>query len=154
YSRNATEVWTWMDHSDDALDKATKVMQRMEYLAVQASNDSYSDDERISIMQEVNQLKEQLVGIANTNVNGKYIFNGTDTDVKCCKLKEDCSLKVNIKEETLPVQIEDSKRIKMPVNVNPEEIFNKELFEKIDQFTATLENNDSEEIQNSIEDIN
>src|SRR5699024_9080856 len=43
YRRNASEVWNWMDHSDDALDKATKAIQRMEYLAVQAANDTYDE---------------------------------------------------------------------------------------------------------------
>src|SRR5690625_2030009 len=78
YRRNTGEIWNWMDHSDDALDNATKAMQRIEYLAVQAANDTYSDSERKSIKAEVEQLKAQMIEIANTNVNGKHIFNGTD----------------------------------------------------------------------------
>src|SRR5688500_17206988 len=77
YRRNAPAVRDWMDHSDDALDKATKAIQRMEYLAVQAANDTYDEEERKSIAQEVRQLQEQLVELANSNVNGKHIFNGT-----------------------------------------------------------------------------
>src|SRR5699024_5817658 len=55
YRRNASEAWSWMDHSDDILDKATKAMQRIEYLAGQAANDTYSANERLSIKQEVEQ---------------------------------------------------------------------------------------------------
>ena len=49
YRRNASEIHNWMDNSDDALDKGTKVMQRLEYLAVQAANGTYSEDERVAI---------------------------------------------------------------------------------------------------------
>src|SRR5690625_1972692 len=80
YRRNSGEVWNWMDHSDDVLDKATKVMQRLEYLAVQAANDTYSESERSSILEEVEQLEQQMGDLANTKVNGKIIFNGTNTD--------------------------------------------------------------------------
>src|SRR5699024_931361 len=82
YRRNTSEIWNWMDHTDDALDKATKAMQRMEELAVQAANDTYDKDEREAIAKEVEQLQNQLMEIGNTYVNGKYIFNGTSTDQK------------------------------------------------------------------------
>src|SRR5699024_3150032 len=82
YRRNTSEIWNWMDHTDDALDKATKAMQRIEELAVQAANDTYDKDEREAIAKEVEQLQRQLVEIANTNVNGKYIFNGRDTNLQ------------------------------------------------------------------------
>lgn len=38
FQRNTGEVNTWMDNSDAALDKATSALQRMNELAVQASN--------------------------------------------------------------------------------------------------------------------
>lgn len=85
YRRNATEVWTWFDNTDEALDKATQVMHRMEELAVQAANDTLTENERNSIKTEVEQLKAQMIEIANTNVNGKYIFNGTDMDTPALK---------------------------------------------------------------------
>src|SRR5690625_501150 len=63
YRRNATEVWTWLDNTDEALDKATKVMHRLEELAVQAANDTLTDNERKNIQTEVLQLKDQLIEI-------------------------------------------------------------------------------------------
>src|SRR5699024_535495 len=80
YKRNTTEIWSWFDHSDDVLNKGTKAMQRMEELANQAANGTNTQDELESIKKEVEQLKEQMVEMANTQVSGKYIFNGTDTD--------------------------------------------------------------------------
>jgi len=79
FQRNLGEVYNWMDNSDSALDKATQALQRLRELAVQASNGTYEENQRESIAKEVDQLKEHLIDIANTKVNNKYIFNGTDT---------------------------------------------------------------------------
>src|SRR5699024_12054005 len=82
YKRNANGICSWMDNADDALEKGTQVMQRLEELAVQASTGTNSEDEHTAIKAEVEELEKQLIEVANTRVNGKYIFNGTDTNEK------------------------------------------------------------------------
>lgn len=136
YSRNATEIWNWFDHSDDVLGKATGAVQRMEYLAVQAANGTNTADELKAIKKEVEQLKEQMIEIANTNVNGKYIFNGTDTNKKPVGPDGEI-LAGDGREKT--VDIEVSKGIKMDVNINPEGVFDEELFKNIDNFINALD---------------
>jgi flagellar hook-associated protein 3 FlgL len=80
YSRNITEVNNWLDSTDDAISQGVKVLQRVRELTVQASNGTYEDSQRSAIAVEVNQMKEQLQTIAETQVGGKYIFNGTNTN--------------------------------------------------------------------------
>src|SRR5690625_7911927 len=79
FKRNAGEVRTWMDNSDAALDKATQTMHRLHELSIQASNSTYEQDELNSIKEEVMQLEKHMEDIANTQVRGKYIFNGINT---------------------------------------------------------------------------
>src|SRR5690625_1426841 len=141
YRRNASEIWNWMDHADDALDKATKAMQRMEYLAVQAANGTYDKDERNAIAEEVEQLKQQLISIANTNVNGKYIFNGTDTDQK--PVDESGNI-IDNGGRNNQVNIEVSKGINLNVNVDPDKVFDQDLFDNINKFIDDLKNNESD----------
>src|SRR5690625_1736342 len=157
YKRNSGEVWNWMDHSDDVLDKATKVMQRLEYLAVQAANDTYSESERNSILEEVEQLEQQIVDLANTQVNGKYIFNGTDTDIKPIDLNAAEPIQYN-PDEIKKVEIEVSKRITIQANVDPSKMFNEELLDSIQNFKQALQGdydiNDSiSELNNSMNNI-
>lgn len=155
YRRNASEIWNWMDHSDDALDKATKALQRMEYLSVQAANGTYDTDERIAIAEEVKELRAQLAEIANTNVNGKYIFNGTDTDERPVTLNPDGTVSFSTGDgRDKPVLIEVSKGITLNVNVNPDNVFDEELFEHIDNFINALESGNQEDLNNSIEELN
>lgn len=151
YTRNTSEVWGWFDQSDDVLGKATSAMQRMEELAIQAANGSNSESELDSIAEEVKQLKEQMVEFANTKVNGKYIFNGTDTDKKPVSIDDEGN--VTIEEATgrkEAVEIEVAKDINMSVNVSPEELFDESLFENIDSFIGALENGDKEELNESV----
>lgn len=166
YKRNTSEANNWMDNSDAALDKATQTMQRIRELAVQASNSTYGEGERQNIKEEVNQLKENLIDLANTNVNGKYIFNGTDTGEKPIKDSD-----VNTNHNTTPVEIEVSKGIRLQVNVDASGLFDKTgdvdnpgLFDAIDNFINNL-NEDGEdgepinigssleELDNNIDDL-
>lgn len=143
YRRNTSEIWSWMEHSDDVLDKATKAIQRIEYLAVQAANDTYTAEERLSIKQEVDQLLEQMVDLANTEVNGKYIFNGTNTDTPPIIMGAQ-GYEVNYATDNTSndypydVMIEVSKGIEFPANVNPIGIFDQDLIDSIQNFSQNL----------------
>src|SRR5690625_2074004 len=147
FQRNTSEVHHWMDNTDAALNTATQALQKLRELAVQASNDTYDEQERENIMKEAEQLKQHLIDIANTNVNGKYIFNGTNTNAS--PFDEDGEFSPN----TDKVTIEVAGGMKLDANVNPEEVFGNGLFENIDDFITALDNNDQAEIQQSIKDI-
>lgn len=148
YKRNTSEVHNWMDNTDSALDKATQTMQKLRELAVQASNDTYDASERENIMNEVTQLKEHMMDIANTSVNGKYIFNGTDTETP--PVNEDGEFDPS---STSPVLIDVSGGTKLQANVNPEDVFGNDLFANIDSFIADLESNDQEAIEGNISSL-
>lgn len=157
YQRNVSNAWSWMDHADDALDKATKVIQRMEYLAVQAANDTLTDSERESILKEVEQLEEQMMTIANSSVNGRYIFNGTDTDQ--APVGKDINGEIQILQgngREQAVIIEVAKGITFQVNMDPDTVFPEELFETIKNFKTALalEDNSQSDINNSIKELN
>ncbi|MFD1038883.1 flagellar hook-associated protein FlgL [Virgibacillus byunsanensis] len=153
FQRNTNEVHNWMDNSDAALDKAVQGMQKLRELAVQASNDTYDQEERKNIMQEAEQLKEHLVDIGNTKVNGKYIFNGTNTDE--APFDVDGTPNYSVK----PVYIEVANGTKLQANVNPEDVFSgdpasgDDLFVNIQGLIDDLGNNNQEGIEASIETI-
>ncbi|MDY0405088.1 flagellar hook-associated protein FlgL [Virgibacillus sp. 179-BFC.A HS] len=152
FTRNAGEVRNWMDSSDAALDKATKALQKLRELAVQASTDTLGADERKSIKKEAEQLKEHLVDIANTNVNGKYIFNGTDINEKPFKIENDKVIGID-KLNTKPVVIEVAEGTKLQANVNPKEMFgtsdDDSMFADIQKFIDALDDG-NEAIEKSI----
>ncbi|WP_101843030.1 flagellar hook-associated protein FlgL [Halobacillus sp. Marseille-P3879] len=140
FQRNIGEVHNWMDNSDSALDEGTQAIQRIRELNVQASNGTYEDDERENIAKEVRQLKEHLGEIANTEVNGKHIFNGENTTEKPVNMDD-----FTIDSNDSPVELEVSPGVKLQANVTPSSVFNEDLFADIEKFASDLENGASED---------
>ena len=55
-------------------------VSRLKELALQGSNDTYSLDDLANMAEEVSNLKERLLNVANTEFNGRYVFSGTRYD--------------------------------------------------------------------------
>jgi flagellar hook-associated protein 3 FlgL len=64
--------------SDSALDTASEALMRARELALAAANDSLSAEDRRVIGREVQVLREQLLGSANSrDESGRYLFAGS-----------------------------------------------------------------------------
>jgi flagellar hook-associated protein 3 FlgL len=120
FKRNFSEAHNWIETSDSALDEATQVLHRIRELVVQASNDTYETSQRQHIAKEISELKDHLVSIANTQVAGKYIFNGTNTLNPPVNLADPIN---KVSTNTQQVKIELLKGIQIPVNVDPTKVF-------------------------------
>lgn len=135
YKRNFSEAYNWMDNSDASLDKAGKALNRIRELIVQGSTDTYDEGQRKSISEEISQLKEHLIEIANTKVGDKYIFNGTDT---LSKPVDAGASPIKVSNNNNPVQFELSKGVFIPVNVNPQDAFPEGLFTDVKDLITAL----------------
>ncbi|MRG84785.1 flagellar hook-associated protein FlgL [Salinibacillus xinjiangensis] len=151
YQRNLGEIHNWMSSSDDAMDKATKTLQRLRELATQASNDTYEGDQRANIAQEVEQLRDHLIDISNTKVNNKYIFNGTDTTNP--RFNENGELIAgNANNDAVNIAVSDG--IVLKANTNPSNMFTEELFDNIQSFADDLKaGKTGKDLDNYIKDI-
>ncbi|AGX06249.1 MULTISPECIES: flagellar hook-associated protein FlgL [Bacillus] len=114
YQRNIGEAKNWIDSTDDAMDKGIMALQRIRELTVQASNGTLEGDQKKNIMEEIKQLKEHLIDIGETQVGGKYIFNGTQTNVKP---------EGNGQFGEGAINLEVFSNIKIQVNMNGNEVF-------------------------------
>jgi flagellar hook-associated protein 3 FlgL len=81
YLRNADTAESKLEATDGVLESASSLLQRIRELAVQALNDSNSDGSRDGIAEEVEQLNEALLSLANTrDANGESLFAGYQSD--------------------------------------------------------------------------
>ncbi|MGP4040731.1 flagellar hook-associated protein FlgL [Gracilibacillus sp. D59] len=145
FERNLGEVHNWMDNTDAALDKTQQALARLRELAVQGANGTYEEGQRKNIASEVDQLKDHLLEIANTKVNNKYIFSGTETTGddgdKPYKIDSDelgTNNFYNYAGNQQAVNIEVSSGSKIQVNIQPDSVFNEELFADITNFSKVL----------------
>ena len=76
--RNANDAISMVQTTEGATQEITTMLQRMRELAIQAMNDTNANDQRSYLDLEFQQLKQQIVQIANnTEWNGFPILNGT-----------------------------------------------------------------------------
>ena len=77
YLLNADKADNKLSVTDGILDSATNILQRVRELAIQALNDTNDAAARQGIAEEMTQLNEALVGLANTqDANGEFLFSG------------------------------------------------------------------------------
>jgi flagellar hook-associated protein 3 FlgL len=80
--KNISDGLNFMQVSDTAMQSMNTIVQKLRELAIQGSSDTVGSTERIYIQQEQNQLFRQIVGLANTNYKGDFIFGGTQSKIQ------------------------------------------------------------------------
>ncbi|XQY91517.1 flagellar hook-associated protein FlgL [Metabacillus sp. HB246100] len=151
YKRNLNEGYQWMENSEQGIEHATQVIQRVRELLVQGNNGAYSEEDLQSIAVEINQLKENLAGVANTQVAGKYIYNGTNIDLLPVTINPDGTITANLNTE--PFNVEISKGVPLKVNINPTNVFGQGLFDTIQSIENALKSGDMTNGGNLLDDL-
>jgi flagellin len=76
--RNAQDAISMIQTGESALSTTESILQRMRQLSVQASNDTYTTQDRQNIQSEVNQLISEIDRISQqTDFNTKKLLNGS-----------------------------------------------------------------------------
>ena len=156
FTRNIGEVQNWLNTTDDALNQGVQVLHRIRELVVQASNDTYEENQRGAIAKELQELNEQLKIIAQTKIGDKYLFNGTNTGQSPVQIVDGEEL---IQFSDGAINIEIFSGIFIQTNVNGKDVFvgeedGRTTFELIDSIVNTLESGASdEEIEGYLSEI-
>lgn len=107
YKRNAEDAMSWMNDTEAALAEIGEVLKRAYELTVDAANGTKDDGDLLKIREEIEQLKDHLVQIANTTYSGRHIFSGYKTD----------------KPLMIVVEGENGKEIKYNISIDKSEVF-------------------------------
>jgi len=70
------------DQTDVILNDFETTLQRMQKLLVQAGNGTNDSTSLDAIASELKGMKEHLISLSNTSINGEYLFSGSAIDVK------------------------------------------------------------------------
>ncbi|WP_019915059.1 flagellar hook-associated protein FlgL [Paenibacillus sp. HW567] len=162
YTRNVDSSLSWLDYNDTVLGQAGDVVQRLRELTVQASTGSNPQSALDSINEEVMQLKQQLVDISNSKLNGKYIFNGEKYDSK----PYDFAIGVDgtydtskaITTDPGEIQYIVGEGVQMPINMTGNDVFGKtgdadNLFTIINNISAGLKSGNITAVSKELDNI-
>ena len=76
WARSAGQTQVLLETSDSVLVSVEDALGRAYELTVQMANDSYSASDRQSAADEIEQIRERVVELANSERNGRYLFSG------------------------------------------------------------------------------
>jgi flagellar hook-associated protein 3 FlgL len=82
YQRNVGEALAWQDVTDAALSKITEAVHRARELALAGASDSAGPAARKAAAAEIDQLIQSVKQEANASYGGRYVFSGTNTDIR------------------------------------------------------------------------
>ncbi|SDY62007.1 flagellar hook-associated protein FlgL [Tindallia californiensis] len=81
YERNVNDAYSFMDTTETAIrNMQQEGMNRIRELTVQASSETLTQDETIKIQAEIEEIRQQMIDMANYTYSGKHIFSGTKTN--------------------------------------------------------------------------
>ena len=154
--RNITLGKSWLAASESALSQVQDVISEAKTLSVQMANGSIDASERRSAAETVQNLLEELVSLANTEVNGRYIFAGSETDTTPFSLESDNSVQYHGDDNTFTVKI--GKDATVEVGSDGQAVFGilgqpDDVFGVFDVLRTALENNNASGIQAAMSDL-
>lgn len=102
-NQNASDGVSVIETADGALTEVADMLQRINELTIKSATGTMTDEDRQTIQNEVEQLKEEITRISNdTEFNGQKLLNGeftskgftNDNDVKVNSYSRDVSQKI------------------------------------------------------------
>jgi flagellar hook-associated protein 3 FlgL len=79
YTNNLTEVELSLQEGANAVQTIAELFTRVDVLVTQASSGTYMEDNREAIGEEIDQILQQTLSLANHSVMGRFIFGGADS---------------------------------------------------------------------------
>ena len=95
YTKNISDANTQIQAQDEIFSTIIEKMQRINDLAIQAANTPSGETGFKACALEIEQLTQNIIDLANTQYDGKYIFSGTNVTTKPFEMDADGNIKYN-----------------------------------------------------------
>lgn len=121
YKNNLNEAQNWIDTSETSVTEIIDIMSNIRDKVLDAANGTKQPEDLEAIGVEIGQMKNQIIDAMNTQMLGKFVFNGTNTNVKPVVENADGTYTINFENYTdaNAVQANISDGITLNVNSNP-----------------------------------
>ncbi len=82
YTNTINTTQDWMETTDFALTRVGEVLTKAQTIALKGLDETYGVDERQAMGHEVDGILQQVIDLANTEYQGRYIFAGFQSNTK------------------------------------------------------------------------
>jgi flagellar hook-associated protein 3 FlgL len=140
--RNISMGNNWLTASESALTQAQDLISETKTLALQMANAPISSGNRKDAAAMVQQTMEQIMSLANTMVDGRYVFSGNRTDVPSFAVETDgTGENIVYQGDSHPFSIKIGTGSLMEIGGDGGEIFT-QIFDTLAKFKTALEEDD------------
>jgi flagellar hook-associated protein 3 FlgL len=145
YLQSVDSLRELLSTSDSTLNSVVQSLERAVSLGVEGANGTLSASERASLAQEVQGIRDQVLGLANTSFRGVFVFSGTKSTIQ--PFVSDSSLPSGVRydgnQQTNSVLIGDGRSI--PAGVSGDKLFTDSsagVFSSLKELADALAGND------------
>lgn len=95
YAKNISDARIQINQQDSVFSTIVDKMQRLNELAIQAANTPSGEEGFKACAIEIEQITQNIIDLANSQYDGKYIFAGTNVTTEPFSMAEDGSIVYN-----------------------------------------------------------
>lgn len=145
---NLGQVSTEVNTGEQALESATSLYDQVQTLSAEGATSTQTASGRASIAQQLQTIEQQMVGLANTNVNGRYIFSGDTDQTQPYTFDATQADPVSVYQGSTSTRtVQASNGTTFPVALSAQQIFDStdpttNVFTSINNMVTALNNND------------
>ncbi len=147
HTRNSNQILARLNQTESVLDGTNETLMQLKQLALQYGSATVNPRDRLNAVEQIQQIKQQVIQFANTKSGNQYIFAGSKTTTRPF---EDEGDKVRYRGNNKEVSVEIGENQTIPVNIPGTQVFNTSqtgIFQMLTDFTKALEQDNIEEIQ-------
>ncbi len=144
YLRSLNSVQGQFSTADSTLSSVVTALQRAISLGVEGANGTLSDSDRAAVATELQGIQSQLVSLANTSYQGRYVFAGTNTNTPPFVVDNTVASGVRYAGNTGVNQVSIGSGYKLAVNLPGSQLFSaagNDVFLAINTLIQALQTN-------------
>jgi flagellar hook-associated protein 3 FlgL len=152
-------VQTEVNTAESVLENAVTLVERAETLGTQGANSTTSTQTQQNLADELGSVLQQLVGVANTQVEGRYVFSGDSDQTAPYSIDLTQASPIGTYQGTASTrQIQAPDGSTFSVALTAQQIFDSpdaqnNVFVSINNLRQALLNNDSNGVNSAIADV-
>jgi len=161
YQRNIEDASSWLNFNDSALGDLQTALIRAKGIGVQGSDDTLNEEDRKALAQEVNQILEHILSMANCKFKGKYIFGGTETTTPPYAATRDGTTGEITAVASNPAGLdgeiirEIGPGVTISINISGHDVFTKDvdIFQTLIDLRDALNGNDPDQVRTLLDNL-
>ncbi len=131
YVTNSNNAKSWLNSADSSLQSINDYLSSAYELLMEGANSSISDANRLALAEQMDQISAGIMEVANTNIDNRYIFAGTDASkvpynlrvtVSGATLSQATPIVIDASNHQFQIKLDngDMKTISLPVATPPQ----------------------------------